>query len=105
MHDFSRFSCVWSGTKTLLFTEAGVKVTFTFTRANVIHREQKFTHKLALRNDGVVVFMGGMGVYECRGVYGFLWVPMGFWVFLGVYGWVSMGVYSFLGIYGYLWVS
>ena len=62
MHDFSGFSCLRSGAKVLLFTEAGVKVTdvilllpagvkvtfiFTFTRANVIHREQKFTYKLA----------------------------------------------------------
>ena len=63
MHDFSRFSCLWSGAKALLFTEAGVKVTdvilllpaginvtfiiFTFTRANIIDGEQKFAHKFA----------------------------------------------------------
>ena len=60
MHDFSRFSCLWSEAKALLFIEAGVKVTdvilllparvkvtfiFTFTRANTIDGEQKFTHK------------------------------------------------------------
>ena len=62
MHDFCRFSCLWSEAKALLFTEAGVKVTdvillrpagvkitfiFTFTRANIIDGEQKFTHKFA----------------------------------------------------------
>ena len=49
MHDFSRFSYLWSGTKALLFAEAEVKVTviFTFTRANVIDGVQKFTHKFA----------------------------------------------------------
>ena len=36
-------------TSALLLLLAGVKVTFvfTFTRVNVIHREQKFTHELA----------------------------------------------------------
>ena len=49
MHDFSRFSCLRNGAKALLFSEAGVKVTFifTFTRANIIDGEQKFTHKFA----------------------------------------------------------
>ena len=63
MHDFSRFSCLWSGAKAWLFTEAGEKVTddvilllpagvkvtfiFTFTRANIVDGEQEFTHKFA----------------------------------------------------------
>ena len=40
-------------------------------------------------------------------VYGYLWVVMGFWVFMGAYEylWVFMGVCRFLGVYGCLWVS
>ena len=47
MHDFSRFSCLWSGAKTLLFNAVGVKRTFifNFTRANVIHREHYSSEK------------------------------------------------------------
>ena len=56
-----------------------VKVTFTFTRINVIHKEQKFTH---LRNDAVMVslwvFIGVMGIYGC------LWVFMALYRCLGV---------------------
>ena len=100
----------------------GVKVDFIFTstRANVIHREKKFTHKLAFwlwcRSS---VFMG---VYESHGylwvsmdVYGFLgaWAFMSaygcLWVSMGIYeclwvSWVSMSAYGFLDGYEYLWV-
>ena len=140
MHDFSRFSCLWNGDKTLIFSggksywyhiftpaflPAGVKVTFilTFTRTNVIYREQKFTHKLAyaqwclcvLRNDAWV----SMDIYGFLWVSGYLWVSWVsmsiyscIWVFIGTYRclwvsvclWVSIGVYGFLGVYGYWWV-
>ena len=50
------------------------------------------------------------------GFYGYIWVSVGLWVFMGVMGiygclWVSMDVYRYLwvsmgvmGVYGYLWV-
>ena len=68
MHDFSRFSCLLSGVKALLFTEAGVKV----------------TDVILLLPAGVKVclwvFMGVMGINRC------LWVFMGLWMFIGIYG-------------------
>ena len=110
MHNFSRFSCLCSGSKDLLFTEARVKITDVILPAGVnaclwvswcVHR-------------CLWVFVG---VYEC------LWVPMGayecLWVFLDVYEflWVSRGfcwsmgicgchryLWQFMGIYGCLWV-
>ena len=51
-----------------------------------------------------------MGV---MGIYGWLWMSVGFWVSMGTYGCLSvfMGVYEcrwlwiFMWIYGCLWVS
>ena len=75
---------------------AGVKVTFifTFTRANVIRREQKFTHNLHFSLLPLWVFMGVVGICGC------LWMIIGFWVFMGVYKclWVFTGVYRFLSV-------
>ena len=95
-------------TSALLLLLAGVKVTFIFifTHANVIHREQRFTHKLAFAeccSSGV--FTGAMGIYR------YLWAVMGFWVSMGFYGClkVLMGLYGclwlFMSVYGCLWVS
>ena len=74
-------------TSALLLLPAGVKVIFIYNSlALTSYIGSKSSHiSLHLRNDAVVVFMGVYGVYG--------------WIY------VSMGVYGFLGIYGYLWVS
>ena len=102
MHDFSHFSCLRSRAKTLLFTTAGVKVTFifSFTRANVIHRQQKLTRELAF-----CATMPQWCLYGCLPVrHGCQWMHTGVYEFLDgyVYGcdgclFMSNDVYGSMG--------
>ena len=94
MHDFSRFSCLCSGSKALLFTEARVKITDVILLAGV---------NACLW----VSWCVDRCLWVSVGVYEGLWVS---WVSMGIYGcsWVSMSACGFLGVSwvvgpGYVW--
>ena len=124
MHDFNRFSCLCSGSKALLFTEARVKITDVILPAgvNACLWVSWRVHRCLWVSVGVYECLWvPMGVYECLwvflGVYEFLWVSRGFCWSMGICGchrylWQFMGLYECLwvlwvsmGIYGCLWVS
>ena len=101
MHDFSRFSCLCSGSKALLFTEARVKITDVILPAgvNAFLWVSWCVHRCLRVSVGVYE-----GLWVLMSVYGYFWVFMSFYGCLGasVGLWVFVGV---MGIYGSLWVS
>ena len=125
MHDFSRFSCLCSGSTALLFTEAWVKITDVILLLPAEVNGCLWV-KWCVYNIGVYKFLGVCGCI-CGCICGCLWVPMGGyecpWVFLGFMSfyeclwWVSRGfcwsmdicgghgyLWQFIGLYECLWV-